>query len=142
MPKNRFQGDPKLFLTQDGVDLHFVSGQPVMDAGFENQVMISLFTKSGWWGNSLISNIDQQIGSDFEDKAKGSINLKKLSQVEQDAERVLKYRAFGNIQTTVVNPESQRLDMTVLISPPGQDVQQLRLTRNSQNWQNQTEQGA
>lgn len=140
--KNRFQGDPKLFLTPDGVDLHFVSGNPIMDAGFENQVMISLFTKSGWWGNSLISNADQQIGSDFEEKAKGPITLKKLSEVEQNAKRVLKYRAFGDIQVTVTNPESQRLDMAILISPPGEDVQQLRLTRNAQNWQNQAEQGA
>lgn len=140
--KNRFQGDIKLYLTADGADLNFESGQPDMDAGFENQVTLSLFVKQGWWGNSLIENSDQHLGSDFEEKAaKGPINLNKLSQVEQDAERVIKYRAFGNIKATVINPESSRLDMNVLNSPPGEDVQELRFTKNVQNWQNQAKQG-
>lgn len=139
---NRFQGDPKIFIGPNGATLNFESGQPVMDAGFENQVVISLFTAPGWWGNSLISDVNQQIGSDFEEKAKGSITLKKLAQVEQDAERVLEYQAFGDIEVTVINPESQRLDMGVKISAPGQDVNELRLTRNAQNWQNQAIQGA
>lgn len=139
---NRFQGDPKVYMTKDGADLNFIGGQPEMDAGFENQVLISLFSGSYWWGNDLIDDVNQQISSDFEEKAKGPITLKKLAQIEQDAKRNIEYSAFGDVEVTVTNPQSNRLDMQVLITPPGKDVQELRLTKNAQNWQNQAIQGA
>ena len=135
--KNRFQGDPKIYLTPDGADLNFFAGQPDMDDGFENQVILSLFTAPGWWGNALIDNIDQQYGSDFEEKSKGPITLEKLAQIEQDAKRNAEYRAFGDIKTKAVNPVSNQTNLSISIFAPGKDVDELRLTRNAQNWQNQ-----
>lgn len=141
MSKNRFQGDPKIYITENGADFNFIAGQPDMDAGFENQAMISLFTSPNWWGNVLIDNAGQKIGSDFEEKAKGSVTLKKLAEIEQNAIRVLEYPAFGNIEATASNPESSRIDLSILISPQGQDVAELSLSRNAQNWKNQSDQG-
>jgi len=134
---NRFQGDPKLYLTENGSDLKFISGQPVMDAGVENQAMISLFGGNGWWGNSLMDDPNQHLDSDFEEVASGAITLRKLEDIKQSAERNLKNPAFGNIEADVINPTGWRLDMNTKIQPPGSDVQELRLSRNSQNWQNQ-----
>lgn len=137
---DRFSGDPKLYLTPSGVDMSFEGGQPVMDAGLENLAGISLFTAPGWWGNSLSSKEDEQIGSDFEETARGSINLQKLTDVKQSAEKALTNPAFGNAVATVTNPVNWRIDARFLITPPGKGVQELRFTRNSQNWQNQAQQ--
>jgi hypothetical protein len=37
-----FQGDPRLFLDKNGAYIAFSGGQPVMDRGFENVVLILL----------------------------------------------------------------------------------------------------
>lgn len=134
---DRFQGDPKLYFTPDGIDLKFESGQPVMDQGIENQATISLFGGRNWWGNSLIDDINQHLDSDFEEVASGAITLQKLEDIKQSAERNLKSKAFGEITAEVLNPVAWRIDLNVNIKPPGRDVQELRLTLNSQNWQNQ-----
>lgn len=135
---NRFQGDPKIFLTANGSSLKFISGQTVMDAGLENLVNISLFTKDGWWGNSLTDKNDENIGSDFEKTSRGSITLSKLNDIKQSAERALKNPAFGKITTEVLNPISYSLNIINRIEPPGNDIQELRVSRNGQNWQNQS----
>lgn len=134
---NRFQGDPKLILTDDGVTINFVAGNPVMDQGVENLALISLLTLPGWWGNDIFQNPDEQIGSDFEEIAKGPITLSKLNDIKQSAESALANPAFGNIETTVINPVSDQVHVINRIEPPGQDAQELLLTRNGQNWINQ-----
>ena len=129
-----FSGDPRLFLSVNGSRFIFKGGQPVMDRGLENLALISLFTSRGWVGNTLFSDIDQQIGSDFEDAAKQPITLSMLNDVAQAAERALVNPAFGNVIVTVENPNSNRLNVTILIQPPGQDSMVLILNRNGDNW--------
>ena len=48
---NRFQGDVAVSITEDGAKMKFINGQPVMDQGLENAVLISLFTKKGYFEN-------------------------------------------------------------------------------------------
>lgn len=134
---NRFQGDPKIIITDDGMSLDFIAGQPVMDSGVENLALISLLTAPGWWGNDILLNPDEQIGSDFEEIAKGPITLSKLNDIKQSAESALNNPAFGTVKTTVINPVSNQINIVNLIEPPGQDAQELILTRNGQNWINQ-----
>ena len=129
-----FSGDPRLFLSENGSRFIFRGGQPVMDRGLENLALISLFTGRGWVGNTLFSDIDQQIGSDFEEAANQPITLSMLNDVAQAAERALANPAFGNVIVTVENPNSNRLKVTILIQPPGQDSRVLILSRNSDNW--------
>lgn len=137
---DRFQGDPKLYLTPDGVNLNIIGGQPVMDQGLENQATLSLFVGEGWWGNDVLPDANK-LGSDFEETAKGSITLTKLNDIRQSGINALQYEAFGKIEGEVLNPESSQLKTIFTISPPGGDVQSLILTRNGQNWINQAAQG-
>lgn len=136
---DRFSGDPKIYLTPSGAEMVFTGGQPVMDSGLENLAGISLFTAPGWWGNSLTLVEDEQIGSDFEETALGAITLQKLADIKVSGENALANPAFGDVDMTVTNPVSWRIDANVLISPPGQDAGQLLLSRNGQNWVNQAQ---
>lgn len=132
-----FSGDPYLTLGPNGSRLHYIGGQPVMDQGLENLAVISLFTKQGWPGNALITDTDQQIGSDFVEAANQPITLQSLTDVEQAAVRALDSPAFGRVTATATNPESDRLNVKILIEPPGQDSATIILTRNGLNWQAQ-----
>lgn len=136
--KNAFEGDPKLVITKDGADLVYNNGQPVMDDGLENNALISLFTAPGWIGNTLL-NEDQQIGSDFEILARGTLTLSKLADIENSADRALStsFQKVTETSAQVNNPTGNQLDMLVRISPPGQDVDLLLTSKNGLNWRSQ-----
>lgn len=135
---NGFEGDPKLILTKDGAELVYRDGQPVMDEGLENNALISLFTAPGWVGNTLL-NEDEQIGSDFEFKARGTLTLSKLADIENSAVRALNtsFQKVTESSAQVNNPIGNQLDMLVRISPPGQDVDLLLTSKNGLNWRSQ-----
>lgn len=131
---NYLQGDPKMYLTENGSKLIFHGGQPVMDQGLENLALISLFTSQEWAGNSLFSNINQKIGSDFELIAQQSITISMLNNLRQATERALKNIAFGKVTAVITNPNSYQLKIEITIEPPGQDVKKLTLTKFEGNW--------
>ncbi len=132
-----FQGDPLITLGPNGSRVHYTGGQPILDQGVENLAIISLFSKPDWVGNALISNPDQQIGADFVEAANQPITIQSLTDVEQSAVRALDSPVFGRVTATATNPESDRLNVRILIEPPGQDSATIILTRNGLNWQAQ-----
>lgn len=133
-----FSGDPYITLGPNGSTLHYVGGQPRMDKGLENQAIISLFSEADWVGNYLIDNPDQQLnGGRFLKACKQPITLQTLTDIEQGATADLTSPAFGKVTVTATNPESNRLNVRILIQPPGQDETTLILTRSGLNWQAQ-----
>ena len=137
MSNDIYSGDPYLILGPNGSRLTFVGGQPIMDQGFENQVVISLFTEPDWEGNAFIADPDKKIGSDFMAATRKPITLSSLTDIEQAAVRALSNPAFGRVTATATNPVSNALRVEILIEPPGQDSQTIILTRHGLNWQAQ-----
>ena len=129
-----YQGDPRLFLDSDGSFLKFTGGQPVMDKGLENLVLISLFTRPGWPGNVLFQDENQKIGSDFEELANQSITLQMINNLRNAAERALVNPALGNVTVDISNPSGYRLDIKITVQPPGQDIQTLIISKHGLNW--------
>jgi len=138
---DRFQGDPKLILTENGSDLVFNAGQPVMDQGFENAAFISLFTEPGWCGNVLFQDENQKIGSDYEFNGREPVTLTNLNNLRDSAEKALAWmiteKIATRIQANTANPTGQLRVTEILIEPPGQDVETLLLTKYGENWINQ-----
>jgi hypothetical protein len=130
-----YDGDPKLILTEDGAELVYNDGQPVMDSGLENNALIGLFTAPGWIGNTLFGP-DQQIGSDFESQARGTLTLSKLADIENAASRALESDVQKVTENTasVINPSGNQLDMKLRLAPPGEDVDLLLTSKNGLNW--------
>ncbi len=133
-----FEGDPKLILTVDGADLVYRDGQPVMDAGLENNALIALFTELGWVGNVLLDD-DQQIGSDFESQARGTLTLSKLADIENAADRALSsdLQKLTENNAEITNPIGNQLNMQLRLAPPGEDVNLLLTSKNGLNWRSQ-----
>jgi hypothetical protein len=140
-----FEGDPKLILGPSGSRFEYKSGQPVMDRGVENSMLIDLFTKSkglnshqnGWIGNYLISDQDQKIGSDYQDKTENvPITLAGLATIEQEAKKALKGKVYGDVESSATNPTSDKRVNTILVHPPA-GAFEFRTETFSQLWQAQ-----
>ena len=136
MNKNRFEGDPKIIVGPDGWTIQYIGGQPVMDQGLENVATISLLTKENWVGNNFLTE-KQKISSSLRRISAGSINILKLNDIRQAAEKSLDIDVFGNVEAEVLNPVSSYIKLNILIQPPGRDIEKLTLERNGQNWINQ-----
>ena len=135
---DNYDGDPRIVIDQNGAELVYRDGQPVMDAGLENNDLIALLTAPGWPGNVLL-DADQQIGSDFEELATGSITLSKLADIEDSARRALTASVASTdaVSVTANNPAGNSLSVQIRRTPPGQDVGELLVTRDGLNWINQ-----
>jgi phage gp46-like protein len=140
-----FEGDPKLFLDENGSFLQWVGGQCIMDAGFENAVFISLFTtleptnsERGWAGNYLFENSDFWVGSRFESALNEPITLTSLGNAETEAKNALAWMTVkglaSSIDVLVSNPVGQQIETLVQIQPPNLPIQRLLLIRNGVNW--------
>lgn len=135
-----YEGDPRISIGKNGAELVYSDGQPDMDAGLENNDIIALFTAPGWPGNALLDEA-QRIGSDFEEKATGTVTLSRLALIEDAARRAVSSSVADTEAVTVsaANTAGTRLDVVIRRVPPGQDVQQLLVTRDGLNWINQAE---
>jgi len=141
---DRYQGDPKMILTEDGSNFVFPGdgGQPLMDAGLENAALISLFTEPGWAGNVLFQDPDEQIGSGYEAAGRATITLSNLNDLENEAELALKWmirkKIASRIKASSGNPNGNVRITEIVIEPPGKDAETILLTKYGENWINQT----
>lgn len=134
---NRFQGDPAIKITERGAHMLFIGGQPVMDQGLENAAQISLFTKLGWWGNTLISDPNRKIGSSFQEN-RTIVEIQTLNDYRDAADAALKWMKdvglASKIEIEVMNPYTDHIYTTIKIYPPGQDAEELIFLNNGLNW--------
>lgn len=136
---NRFQGDPSIRMTDNGATMKFTGGQPVMDQGLENAVLISLFTKRGWWGNVLAGKESEVIGSDYlSEAAKPITELDAINRVTGAGNKALEWLRTAKIikkaTITVTNPRTDYLRADIKIEPPGEDIQTLVFINNGMSW--------
>jgi len=136
---NRYAGDPAVTITPDGAKMKFINGQPVMDQGLHNAVLISLFTKKGYWGNSLITEESKKIGSDVEKTAlEPIVSMQSINNMTDAIDKALSWMTDTKLskdnEITVTNPSSNNLRATIKITPPGRDSQTLLFLKNGLNW--------
>jgi phage gp46-like protein len=142
---DRYQGDPKLILDENGANMVFKAGQPLMDGGLENTVFISLFTRrrdpttnKQWCGNSLFDSPSQRIGGRFMEKADQSVTLSMLLDLEAAAKSDLQWMINEQIATEITAsasvPTGKNVHVLIGIKPPGRSLQQLIVLKYGNNW--------
>lgn len=114
--------DPRIILGPDGARLQFTGGQPLLDHGLENLVLISLFTTPGWVGNRFLNTA---VGSDFEEACNQPITRQSLNLIRQAAERALALTVLGKVTVAVTNPSGYQINV---------QIGSVCLTRNNGNW--------
>lgn len=134
----RFDGDPRIIADKNGVSLQYQGGQPVMDGGIENAIIISLITATGWVGNYLFETSQEKIGSDFLSVTKGTLTLSKLAEIGRSAKRALQWMIdagiASNVDAVAKNPTGSRIETTITVAPVGKDIEEFLVTRNAENW--------
>ena len=135
---SRFEGDPKLFLRENGAQLNVVSGQPEMDQGVWNFALIGLHTREGWPGNVLFRDDRSKIGSDYEVRTEKGLSLQALNDIQSAAERALASIVdTGMVDTVVVettNPNQHNLQTKVELYRDGEAVLKFVDLKNGDNW--------
>lgn len=138
-----FQGDPAFEIDENGSNFKFIEGQPVSDQGFENAVIISLFTKRSWPGNVLFRSESKKIGSDFEEASKLPINIAGLNSRRDAALKSLdwaiKEGLFKEVLVDVTNPNSNTILVKIRVIPPNGENVDLTLENFGSNWRFQKE---
>jgi phage gp46-like protein len=109
-----------------------------MDQGLENYVLIQWFTEKNWWGNDLFADKYKQVGSDFEEVARGAATASALVRVQSAGRVALQDMIDTKLaKDTIVlarNPQGSRVDVGVLVEPPGKDIFALTATQHGANW--------
>lgn len=136
---NRYAGDIAVKITESGAKMKFINGQPVMDQGLENSVIISLFTKEGYWGNILESEQSKKIGSKVEKQAlEPIVNLQSVNDMTDAIDKALSWMTESKLAQSydieVLNPSSNNIKAAIKIYPPGRDSQTLLFLKNGLNW--------
>lgn len=135
---DRYQGDPKMKIGENGSYFTFNGGQPIMDAGIENAIYISLFTRKGWAGNIVLRKQSEKVGSDFELACEQPFTKSSLAEIESAGRLALQWMLDEGILAELdVAARVYNGVLTVLftVKPPfSENPQRLLLTKNGVNW--------
>ncbi|MHA1287294.1 MAG: hypothetical protein ACTSPB_07810 [Candidatus Thorarchaeota archaeon] len=135
---DKYEGDPKIFINENGPNLQINQGQPVMDQGLWNAVIISLFTKPNWAGNVLFTGPYEKIGSVFEYEAQQTISVDMLNKVNNAAQLALKWLTDNGsvdlVNTRVRNPAGHNIEVTIELIKDGIAILKMVATKNGVRW--------
>jgi phage gp46-like protein len=142
-------GDLAVFMDGTGSKIIWRGGQPVMDAGLETTIFMSLFTelyppesKRGWFGNYLNTDNKFDIGSRFLESTRVPITVTSLGNMEKEAENALAWminsKLAKSVEAEVTNPRTNHLEIAIRVVKPDLSIQDLLLLRNGVNWIYQT----
>lgn len=146
-----FEGDVRLFNTQDGGEINFVNGHLEMTAGFETMIFLCLFggnieddglenNKKTWWGNLNIDNPDHRYISRFQNLARGlpltSNSLRRLEDAALSDLNVFKTSGIaGEVSAVTSIPVRNRLKLTVDVNSPSGESSHVEFLLNWQSYQ-------
>lgn len=135
-----FDGEPRMVMTEGGVDWEVRGGQPVMGSGLENWALISEFTESEpeWWGNHVIGNEYRIKDSNFDKLMSGSITRSTLIEAQKEAERALDLmvskRVASRVEAEITINEVGAVVVAIAVYGPSSTLAQLLLQKYGINW--------
>lgn len=137
-----FEGQPYLVLTEQGAEIYWRAGQPVMDGGIENDIMMSIGCDSAgsFCGNPLLGKTQSTVlKSRFAAARLQPITETYASTCIQAIEYDLSWmKANGIVSRFDVNAAediSGKLYFVIKVFSPSNEVAALlALTKNGENW--------
>lgn len=138
---DRTQGDPLISITEDGANITYLGGQPIMDQGLINLALISLGTKPDDALNVLYDKDSEKHQIDLEKYKNEPITIDSLNEQRNDTIAALdglkEEGQADEIIVDVTNPSGYIRKTVITIVPPGKDSGILQLTNYGSNWQAQ-----
>lgn len=138
-----YQGDLLLSNTGNGITVTFKGGQPKLDNGLINSVLLSLFYKP-WFANLIIEDENEHIGSDFILFINNNpITVSNLNKARSVGLKALQWMIDENLASEVdirlQNPNGSVVKVLVLIKPPAKTLVAILATKYGLNWKLQIE---
>lgn len=133
-----YQGDPLLSSSGSGLTITVLGGQPKMDNGLINAVLLTLF-HDPWFMNAVIEDELQHIGSEFTSYlASNPITVSNLSTARSIAFKSLQWlladQVASEIDVRLRNPNGTVVQVLVLIKPPGKTAIVILASKYGLNW--------
>jgi len=116
---DKFSGDLKITVSEDGADFKVEGGQPEMIVGVEQEALMSLFTRKGWPGNALLG---KELGSDFEANLFGNMDSEYLEKLANQAAISILGGAVAAGSAEAVNFSNNDIRITVTGSAGGMNI--------------------
>lgn len=137
---NRFQGDPKIYLTHDGATGIWTGGQPEMTQSIVQEMLLRLYTKSGWHGNAFTNNKLKKLGSRFEEECTKQIDSQTPNRVIFAAQEALAPMTDANylratFDIVVSNPTGREIKTVIQAFSPVIGNAELGLIKYAETWQ-------
>jgi len=147
------QGDVLMFQTNDGGEVTFIDGQPIMTRGFETAVYLSLFggnreddgsegNNLQWWGNFIVTDPMEKYKSETQYQLlKLPITSSSLLRLEEAAKKDLQWmldeKIASSIEVSVSSPELNLVRFDIKINAEGKE-ENFNFTLNWKAMQNGT----
>lgn len=133
-------GDPKLYITNDGVDINLIDGFPEMETGLENTSVIAMYTKSGYPFNAISDNEIEKAGNDFLEQISKPITKNQIIVVQDAAEKayapLISEGIIRSVQATI-SLENGVYSLSIILTAPTGENQELIFKKYGQLWINQ-----
>jgi len=135
---SKFQGDPKIFLLGNDAEMVFQGGQPVMDDTVESEMMIRLFTRTGWIGNMYAREDKNMFGSDFVELHDKPVTSSLITDIRDSAEKSLSVMLdtgkLAELDVFSSNPDGTNI-YTVIASKDSRGVEHnFKISRTGNRW--------
>ena len=130
-----FDGEPRLIMSDGGVDWEIKGGQPINDAGQENWAFYALFTRPGWWGNKAIKNeFKHGEDCDFDEITEEPLTRSMIIDANKEAERGLKGMVDNGIASSIEANIVPRqggtgIDFVIKVHSPSGETSQILLQK-------------
>jgi hypothetical protein len=132
------QGDPKMILTDGGVDMNFVNGLPELDPGLENVALIALGTDVGFAGNKVAQSKPKRTGSTFIEESKRSITANQILVIEDAAEKAftddIEAGLLKSVSAEYLFISDIGYSLSITLTPPTGENRILQYNKNGENW--------
>ncbi len=133
---DQYSGDPRIIVGPNGATIKFIGGQPVMDGGFENAILISLFSDE-WFANIFLP-VESRLKSRFEKAHEVPITKTSLVDIsnagKKDLEWMLNDGIFSRIDVVTTNPYGNTWKTVFDLWLFDDTFIRIETTKNGQNW--------
>jgi len=138
-----YQGDPLLNSNGNGLDIIVLGGQPKLDNGLTNSVILSLFCEP-WFMNVIMEEDIEHVGSEFigflQTNPITISNLNKARSIAlKDLQWMIDEKLVSEVDVRLKNPNGTVIQVLILIKPPGKTAIAILATKYGLNWKIQLE---
>ena len=134
---DKFQGDPKFFINENGSRFVWINGQPIMDQWLENEILHAIFTPT-WFGNSLFDSENEKFTSRLLETLDDVVTLESLNNIRDAIEKATNYivetQKVKSIDVRVFNPRHNGITIEIIVTDKRNNLKLINFSYENSQW--------